>query len=249
MLVGGQVWNAQAVANVTNALAKADVRHTVLLDKLADICGGMTASDFNGQAVSSIIKAYSKLQHSCPKLLRHLASTIVLMPLATFQPQAIANIVDAFMRFKSDLMDCKTDERKTECKTDERKTDARVMDALVMDVFRRMSHAAQSNAPCAFRGQSISVILNAYVCKGFIDEELFAFMSRSIQRLPASVLAAEHIALITNAFAKAEIFDEELLSYMSRFTMVMPHVGESEVRPSPSTASFRTRMHACLNKH
>jgi hypothetical protein len=235
MLVGRQEWNAQAVANVTNALAKADMRQTVLLDKLADICEGMTASDLNGQAVSSIIKAYAKLQHKCPKLLRHLANTIVLMPLATFQPQAIANIVDAFMRFKSDLKECKTDER--------------VMDARVMDVFRRMSHAAQSNAPCAFRGQSISVILNAYVRTGLIDEELFAFMSRSIQRLPASMLAAEHIALITNAFAKAEIFDEELLSYMSRVTRVTPHVGESEVHPSPSTASFRTRMHACLNKH
>jgi uncharacterized membrane protein YgcG len=198
-----QSWNAQAVANVANALAKADVAHTsskytVLLDKLGDICGAMSPADFTGQAVSSIMNAYAKLDHSCPKLFRHMARTILLMPLATFQPQAIANIVNAFMRFK----DWDTDAR-------------------MMEVFERMSEAAQRNAPRAFSGQAISVILNAYVRKGLIDRELFAYISRTIQSLPAEVFDAQNIALITNAFAKAEMFDEELLRYMARVAMLV----------------------------
>ena len=36
-------FNAQAVANIANALAKADLKHVVLLDKLGDLCLRMTA--------------------------------------------------------------------------------------------------------------------------------------------------------------------------------------------------------------
>jgi len=188
-----RTFNAQAVANVANALAKADIKHEQLLDRLAQLCCTMTPVDFTGQAVSSILNAYAKLECQTPQLFDHMARMIMDMPLATFQPQAIANIVNAYL-----------------------KTEA---DGMVPQIFDRMSAAALRNPPGSYSGQAIGVILNAYVRKGKIDEPLFQYISKTVRSLPPAAFDAQNIALVTNAFAKAEIFDEALFACMAQVAM------------------------------
>jgi hypothetical protein len=188
-----RTFNAQAVANVANALAKADIKHDQLLDRLARLCCTMTPVDFTGQAVSSILNAYAKLECQTPQLFDHMARMIMDMPLATFQPQAIANIVNAYL-----------------------KTEA---DGMVPQIFDRMSAAALRNPPGSYSGQAIGVILNAYVRKGKIDEPLFHYISKTVRSLPPAAFDAQNIALVTNAFAKAEIFDEALFACMAQVAM------------------------------
>lgn len=98
---GRAIFDAQNMANIVNAYAKAPVRQDLrqaVFDDMTVVTMLRGPFDYTAQAVANILNAYARVDLGDKKLFNHLSLAALSMDASQFSPQHISNIVNAYSR-------------------------------------------------------------------------------------------------------------------------------------------------------
>lgn len=98
------MYDSQAVANILNAFARANVKHPWLFEEFADILTQLQYSSFTSQHIATILNAYARTGVKSREVLEHMSVVLrywkrfgKLTP-SRFSPQSAALILNAYAR-------------------------------------------------------------------------------------------------------------------------------------------------------